>query len=74
LIYNSSSIFDTLAENDLVVSFQIPQEIKKEHNNWLDLDTLNFKTNKDFARHFAIFLRRYGIRTRELTSQPASIL
>jgi acetyltransferase-like isoleucine patch superfamily enzyme len=53
--------FKGIQENDILLSFQIPDNLKEEYG-WIELDTLRFKTTKEFAKHFIAFVRRYGIR------------
>ena len=59
LIYTTD--FDNLLENDVIISFRIPDNIKKTHD-WIELDTLKSCTNNILAKHFLNFIKRYGIR------------
>jgi serine acetyltransferase len=59
LIYTTN--FDNLLENVVVISFRIPDNIKKTHE-WIELDTLKSSTNNILAKHFLNFIKRYGIR------------
>jgi acetyltransferase-like isoleucine patch superfamily enzyme len=47
--------------DDVIVSFIIPPNIKQKYG-WIELDTLTSGSNKDFARHFIVFIKRYGIK------------
>ena len=57
--------FENIQDHDIVVSFQIPQTIKHKHD-WIELDTLSSSTNKDIAKHFIMFIKRYGVKIRSL--------
>ena len=59
LIYTTD--FDNLLENDVIISFRIPDNIKKTHD-WIELDTLKSSTRNILATHFLNFIKRYGIR------------
>ena len=59
LLYTTD--FDNLLENDVIISFRIPDNIKKTHE-WIELDTLKSSTNNILAKHFLNFIKRYGIR------------
>ena len=53
--------FTLLPENVVIISFRIPDNIKKTHE-WIELDTLKSSTNNILAKHFLNFIKRYGIR------------
>jgi acetyltransferase-like isoleucine patch superfamily enzyme len=57
--------FRNIRRNDIVISFQIPSEVKRE-NDWIELDTLtsNNTNNNSTAKNFIEFVRRYGIKIR----------
>src|SRR5437588_5652216 len=57
--------FENIQHGDIVVSFQISQTVKHKHD-WIELDTLSCSTNKDIAKHFITFIRRYGVKIRSL--------
>jgi acetyltransferase-like isoleucine patch superfamily enzyme len=59
LIYTTN--FSNLLENVVIVSFRIPENIKKTHE-WIELDTLQSCTNDILGKHFLNFIKRYGIR------------
>jgi hypothetical protein len=59
LLYTTD--FNNLLENDVIISFKIPDNIKKTHE-WIELDTLTSCTNNILAKHFLNFIKRYGIR------------
>lgn len=59
LIY--TTYFDNLLENAVIISFRIPNNIKKTHE-WIELDTLKSCTSNILAKHFLNFIKRYGIR------------
>ena len=59
LIYTTN--FDNILENGVIVSFRIPDNIKKTHE-WIELDTLKSCTNNILAKNFLHFIKRYGIR------------
>ncbi len=59
LVYTTT--FDNLLDNDVVVSFKIPGNIKRRYQ-WIELDTLTSFTNNVLSKDFINFIRRYGIR------------
>jgi hypothetical protein len=38
------------------------QSALRHSYDWIELDTLNAKTGENIAKHFIVFLRRYGIK------------
>jgi acetyltransferase-like isoleucine patch superfamily enzyme len=59
LIYSLD--FQNLKTDDVIISFQIPSKIKNRYD-WIELDTLNANTDENIAKHFIVFVRRYGIK------------
>jgi acetyltransferase-like isoleucine patch superfamily enzyme len=59
LIYSLD--FQNLKTDDVIISFQIPSKIKNRYD-WIELDTLNANTDENIAKHFIVFIRRYGIK------------
>src|SRR5919199_3286089 len=53
--------FQSLKEDDVIISFRIPPKIKHRYD-WIELDTLDANTDENIAKHFIAFLRRYGIK------------
>jgi acetyltransferase-like isoleucine patch superfamily enzyme len=53
--------FNHIQRNDIVISFKIPDEIKKQ-NEWIELDLQRSNTLQDIANYFISFVRRYGIK------------
>jgi acetyltransferase-like isoleucine patch superfamily enzyme len=53
--------FQSVNRGDIIISFRIPRKIKYRYE-WIELDTLNANTDASIAKHFIIFLRRYGIK------------
>ena len=53
--------FKNIQTGDVIVSFLIPTNIKKKYD-WIELDTLSSSTNKDIAKYFIAFIKRYGIK------------
>ena len=69
LLYTTD--FDNLLENDVIISFKIPDNIKKTHE-WIELDTLKSCTNNILAKHFLNFIKRYGIRIHHYKTKSAN--
>ncbi|MFL6362102.1 MAG: acyltransferase [Nitrososphaeraceae archaeon] len=59
LIYSLD--FQNVKRDDVIISFRIPPKIKHRYD-WIELDTLNANTGENIAKHFIVFLRRYGIK------------
>lgn len=53
--------FKNLWSNDVIVSFKVPNKIKKTHD-WIELDSLNAHVSNNIGKQFLIFIKRYGIR------------
>src|SRR5919205_4589102 len=53
--------FKSVNRGDVIISFRIPRKIKYRYD-WIELDTLNTNTDENIAKHFIMFLRRYGIK------------
>src|SRR5918996_2939262 len=53
--------FKHFRRNDIVLSFKIPDRIKKQ-NMWIELDSKRSNSSYDLANHFISFVRRYGIK------------
>src|SRR5919205_3026616 len=53
--------FKSVNRGDVIISFRIPRNIKYRYD-WIELDTLNTNTDENIAKHFIMFLRRYGIK------------
>lgn len=62
LVYTTT--FDNLLDNDIVISFKIPGNIKRRYQ-WIELDSLTSFTNNILAKDFINFIRRYGIRVNQ---------
>ena len=58
--------FENLKENDTIIAFKIPFDIKRRYN-WIEFDTLKSNTDSIIAQHFIQFVRRYGIRIHALS-------
>jgi acetyltransferase-like isoleucine patch superfamily enzyme len=59
LIYSLD--FQNVKSGDVIISFRIPPKIKQRYD-WIELDTLDANTDENIAKHFIVFLRRYGIK------------
>jgi hypothetical protein len=53
--------FKNIQRNDVVMSFKIPYEIKKQ-NEWIELDQQRSNVSQDIANYFISFVRRYGFK------------
>jgi acetyltransferase-like isoleucine patch superfamily enzyme len=53
--------FRHFGRNDIVLSFKIPDRIKKQ-NMWIELDSKRSSSSCDLAIYFVSFVRRYGIK------------
>jgi len=53
--------FRNFGQNDIVLSFKIPDRIKKQ-NMWIELDSKRSNSRSNLANHFISFVRRYGIK------------
>jgi acetyltransferase-like isoleucine patch superfamily enzyme len=49
--------------NDILIYFKIPDNLKQKYD-WIELDSLKYHTNKEIARLFIAFVRRYGLKIR----------
>ena len=61
--------FQSLKEDDVIISFRIPPKMKHRYD-WVELDTLDAKTNENIGKHFIVFLRRYGIKIKRSSMLP----
>ena len=59
LVYTKD--FKKIKNNDVIISFKIPDQIKRNHE-WIELDSLYSHTTRDIAKYFISFVRRYGIK------------
>jgi acetyltransferase-like isoleucine patch superfamily enzyme len=57
--------FEKVQADDVIVSFQIPMNIKQKYD-WIELDTLSSSTTKGIAKHFITFIKRYGIKIKSI--------
>lgn len=53
--------FRHFGRNDIVLSFKIPDRIKKQ-NMWIELDSKRSNSSCNLANYFISFARRYGIK------------
>ena len=53
--------FRHFGRNDIVLSFKIPDRIKKQ-NMWIELDSKRSNSSCNLANYFISFVRRYGIK------------
>ena len=56
-----TSDFKKIQKNDVVISFKIPNKMKKKYQ-WIELDSLSSNTRDTLAKNFITFVRRYGIK------------
>jgi acetyltransferase-like isoleucine patch superfamily enzyme len=61
--------FQSLKEDDVIISFRVPPKIKHRYD-WIELDTLDAKTNENIGKHFIVFIRRYGIKIKKPSMSP----
>lgn len=58
--------FKKIKHGDLVISFRIPDKIKKSHE-WIELESLSSDISGNIGKQFLLFVKRYGIKIKNKT-------